>query len=135
MSEEKREETYYNSSGLPESSSGEVRVSNDVIASVAAFACKEIDGFNSLSEGFAAGLGKLLQGDLNEGVIVRNVNTLRDEYHTVEIDLSVVLNYGFPIQTIASKLQNIVKDKVESSCGVFVSRVNITISGIRFAEK
>ena len=53
---------------------------------------------------------------------------------TVTIDLSVVVQYGNPIFTVATNAMKAVKFRVEEILGMRVDRVNINVDGLRVGE-
>ncbi len=53
---------------------------------------------------------------------------------TVTIDLSVVVQYGTPIFTVATNAMKAVKFRVEEILGMRVDRVNINVDGLRVGE-
>lgn len=53
---------------------------------------------------------------------------------TVSVDLAVTLEYGFNIPTTCNKVQEKVKNAIETMTGFKVSDVNIRIVGIKMAE-
>lgn len=52
----------------------------------------------------------------------------------VAIDLSVVMEYGTPIFTVASNVMHAVKFQVERSLGLDVERVNVNVDGLRVSD-
>ena len=50
---------------------------------------------------------------------------------TITIDLSVVVEYGTPIFTVATNVMQTVKFRVEEILGMKVDRVNINVDGLR----
>lgn len=50
---------------------------------------------------------------------------------TLTIDLSVVVQYGTPIFTVATNVMQAVKFRVEEILGMHVERVNINVDGLR----
>jgi uncharacterized alkaline shock family protein YloU len=51
--------------------------------------------------------------------------------NTLTIDLSVVVQYGTPIFTVATNVMQTVKFRVEEILGMTVERVNINVDGLR----
>ena len=106
---------------------GSLKISKDVIVTIARTAAKEVDGVVSLTEGessrlFARGIGKKP---------VRVV--LSDDF--AEIDLQLVLKAGAKIPDVCSAVQSVVKDNVQTMTGIAVSKVNIVVAGISFPEE
>jgi uncharacterized alkaline shock family protein YloU len=53
---------------------------------------------------------------------------------TLTIDLSVVVQYGTPIFTVATNVMQTVKFRVEEILGMRVDRVNINVDGLRVSD-
>jgi uncharacterized alkaline shock family protein YloU len=53
---------------------------------------------------------------------------------TLTIDLSVVVEYGTPIFTVATNVMQTVKFRVEEILGMKVDRVNINVDGLHVSE-
>lgn len=104
---------------------GNIAISNDVIATIAAIAAKSIDGVygmvNSLTGGFAELLGKK---NPSKGVKV----TINDR--DVKIDMFVVVEYGVKIPDVAWEIQGKTKNEVEAMTGLNVTAVNVNIEGV-----
>ena len=104
---------------------GNISISTDVIATIAAIAAKSIDGvsgmINSLTGGFAELLGKK---NPSKGVKV-SING-RD----VKIDMYVVVEYGVKIPDVAWEIQGKTKNEVEAMTGLNVVAVNVNIEGV-----
>ncbi len=104
---------------------GNIAISNDVIATIAAIAAKSIDGVcgmvNSLTGGFAELLGKK---NPSKGVKV----TVNDR--DVKIDMFVVVEYGVKIPDVAWEIQGKTKSEVEAMTGLNVTAVNVNVEGV-----
>jgi uncharacterized alkaline shock family protein YloU len=109
---------------------GEIEISEDVVANIAAHCAARTPGVVELSEGFVGGIGKLLrhgfpgQAEASKGVKVEMAEK------SAVIDLSVAVREGHPIPTVAAALQRTVKEKVESMTGLQVERVNVFVRDI-----
>ena len=96
---------------------GQVKISNDVIATIAGLAAMEIDGVETTS----TFTDKLLK---NNGV------KIQIEEDEVSLDVMIIIDYGIVIQDVAPKVQENVKNTVETMTGLKVSQVNIHVQGI-----
>jgi uncharacterized alkaline shock family protein YloU len=109
---------------------GDIEISEDVVANIAAHCAARTPGVVELSEGIVGGLSKFLrhsfpgQGETSKGVKVEITEK------TAVIDLSIAIREGHPIPTVASALQRSVKEKVEAMTGLQVERVNVYVRGI-----
>lgn len=102
---------------------GQVKISNDVIATIAGLAALEVEGVETIT----TFTDKLLKN--NNGVKIQ----LEEE--DVNLDIMVMIDYGISIPDIALKIQENVKNTVETMTGLKVSQVNIHIQGISFKKE
>ncbi|SFL48237.1 Uncharacterized conserved protein YloU, alkaline shock protein (Asp23) family [Paenibacillus sp. 1_12] len=109
---------------------GIIRISDDVVSTIAGLAALETSGIAAMSGGISEGLAKRLSGkNVQRGVSV--------EVGQVEaaIDLRVIVNYGSKIQEVCSELQQNVRDAVENMTGLSVVEVNVKVEGVAFREE
>ena len=106
---------------------GSLKISEDVIATIASVATLEIEGVASLEQAvsnklFPRGIGKKpVQIDIS------------DDF--VQIDLHLNLKFGAKIGEVCKNVQQNVKDNVQTMTGMAVSKVNVMVSGITFLEE
>ncbi|WP_166238160.1 Asp23/Gls24 family envelope stress response protein [Paenibacillus turpanensis] len=108
---------------------GSVRVSDDVVSTIAGLAALDTPGIAAMSGGISEGLAKRLSGkNVQKGVTV--------EVGQVEaaVDLRVIVNYGVQIQEVCQDLQNNVKEAIENMTGLQVVEVNVKVEGVAFKE-
>lgn len=104
---------------------GNIKISDDVIATIATIAVSEVDGVHSMGGTFAGDIvEKFSKKSLTKGV----KSTVENE--EVALDLNVILKYGVRIPEIAWNIQENVKKSVESMTGLTVSKVNVRIVGV-----
>ncbi len=106
---------------------GNIRISDDVIATIASIATKEVEGVSGLSLSIAEELtSKFVKKISNKAVkVIENEDELT-------IDINVVVKYGTRIPDVSWEVQESVKKSVESMTGLNVSKVNIIVSGVDF---
>lgn len=102
---------------------GEVKISENVIRSIAGVAAKEVEGVAELAEPTRA-----LLLPSAAPVTVEVVNDL------VEITLRLVLMHGYRLTGIAEQVQQKVKENVQSMTGVIVSKVHVIAADIMFDD-
>lgn len=106
---------------------GNVKISSDVIASIAATAAQEVNGVAGLTSKIPTDIrGIMGMKNLAKGVRVELNN------NEVAIDLYISLRYGSKIQEVAQKIQENVKSAVDNMTGMDVTKVNVYIQGINF---
>ncbi len=107
---------------------GNVNISEDVIASIAAVSATEVDGVTGLVSGI--NFSELFGGKKASS---KGVKVLLDE-NQVAIDLFLSIRYGEVIPTIAAQIQDKVMSAVESMTGLVVSAVNVHVAGVSFEK-
>lgn len=113
-----------------EESIGNIKISVDVVSTIAGIAASEIEGVSCMHTSFAEGFAKKLGARRNASNGVK-VDMNAD---SVSIDLYIVVEYGIRIPELAWSVQENVKNSVETMTGLPVSKVNIHIEGISFAK-
>ena len=104
-----------------------VKISEEVIATIAGIAAADIQGVTSLSGGLADGIaGMLGRKNLAKGVKVE----LGEK--EVSIELSIIVEYGCKIHIIAKQAQGKVREAVENMTGLKVTGVDVNILGVNF---
>jgi uncharacterized alkaline shock family protein YloU len=110
-----------------ESAIGGIKINNEVIAVIAGRAATEVKGVAGMSGGVVDGLAKILgQKSLETGVKVE----VGEE--DININLSIVVDYGVSIPDVCSEIQMNVKRKVEQMAGRNVKSVDVSVQGIHF---
>lgn len=109
---------------------GLIRISDDVVATIAGLAALETPGIAAMSGGISEGLAKRLSGkNVQKGVSVEVGQT------EAAIDLRIIVHYGIPIQEVCRQLQLSVRESVENMTGLNVVEVNVKVEGVAFKEE
>lgn len=118
------ENNYWSTTG----DQGMIKISDDVVASIAALTAAETEGvsglYSSLTSDIASFLGKK---NLSKGV--------RVEFNgdNVAIEIGFLATYGCNIRDVAHNVQKAVKSSIESMTGLTVSSVNVHVGGVAFS--
>jgi len=106
---------------------GEIKISDEVIATIASIATKEIEGVSGLSLSLTDEIaskfvkknaGKAIKINSNEG--------------NITIEINVIVKYGVRIPDVSWEVQENVKKSVETMTGLTVEKVNIVVAGVNF---
>lgn len=109
---------------------GKVSIADDVVASIAGIAAIEVKGVSKLTGNISKELvAKLGKKNLAKGVKVDIIEG------TVDVDLSLELEYGNSIKTVSENVQIKVKQAIESMTGLVVGSVNVVVSGIKLEKE
>lgn len=111
-------------------SHGSIRISDDVVKIISGLAATEVAGVAGMSGGIAGDIVEKL-GRKN---LSRGVKAQVGEKEAV-IDIFVIVEYGSPIQEVATKIQANVKNAVESMTGLNVLEVNVNVQGVTFSSE
>nr|WP_314278508.1 Asp23/Gls24 family envelope stress response protein [uncultured Peptostreptococcus sp.] len=96
---------------------GQIKISNDVIQTIAGFAALEIDGIDK-STSFT---DKLFR---NHGIKV----SIENDKATIDISISV--KYGQAIPEVSLKVQESIVNAVETMAGLKVDKVNVHVDSL-----
>lgn len=102
-----------------------VKISEEVIATIAGIAASETENLASMSGGFVDGIAGILgRKSMGKGIKVEM------KENQVSIDLSIVMQYGCKIHEVARDMQSRVREAVESMTGMQVSAVSVHVLGV-----
>ena len=106
---------------------GEIRISDDVLATLAGKAAVGCYGIVGMASKRATdGLIELLGSDnLSKGIKVLS------QGNEIVIDLFIIVEYGISIAAVAQNVIDTVKYTVEKLTGTTVKKVNIKVEGVR----
>lgn len=107
-----------------------VRISDEVVATIAAIAAVEVDGVGGMC-GSRAGdiIEKLGKKNSAKGVKVDV------DGNNVKINMNMLVTYGYKIQNVCAEVQEAVKASVEGMTGLHVSEITILVQGILTPQK
>ena len=103
---------------------GNIKISEEVIIRISAISAREVEGVTGL--GSASGWGEFLgkKASLEKGIKVE----MTEDSTTIDVHVSV--KFGVKINEVAYKLQQVVKNAVESYAGLENITVNLFVDGI-----
>ena len=108
---------------------GDIQIADDVIAIIAGLAATEVEGVAKMYGNITNELvSKLGMKNLSKGVKV----AVSPE--DVKVDLSIELKYGYSVIDVSSKVQEKVKQAIETMTGLNVTKVTIRVAGVRMAD-
>ena len=104
---------------------GSILISEDVIASIAALAVREVEGVYGLSATATFDISSLLgKKNLRSGIRV----TIEEE--KVVISCNLVVKMGEAVMSVAKNVQESIMNEVSSMTGVCPAAVNVNVCGI-----
>lgn len=112
-----------------QSDQGSIRISEDVVASIAALAASETGGVSSLYSTLTSDIVNFLsKKNQSKGVRIE-----LGEGDTVRIEIGLLALFGHNICEVAKQVQQNVCSSVESMTGLRVIEVNVHVGGVVFA--
>ena len=102
---------------------GNIKISEEVVVRISAYAAREIDGVTGLGSGTS--LGDLL----NKSIPAKGIKVEMSENST-DIDVHINVKFGVKINEIGFKVQEAVKNAVEEYAGLENVTVNVYIDGL-----
>ncbi len=111
-----------------EESVGEVKIADEVVASIAAFATMDVEGVGSMG-GNVKEKGRLSMKSPSKGVKLEVLEGV------VTVTLTLNLVYGYSLIDVSSRIQEKVKTSIESMTGLKVADVNIRVAGVDVPEE
>lgn len=108
---------------------GLIKISEEVIGSIAAVAASDIPGVESLVGGFTSDIAGLLgkKSQTKGARVILNGDS-------VSVEMNVVLKYGYVLPDVAKKVQDAVSNAVESMTGLHVGAVNVHVTSVVFEK-
>lgn len=108
---------------------GTIKYANEVIAIIAGVAASEVDGI----------AGMCTSGGISD-IIGRNRNITRGVKvevggEEVSVELYIIVEYGSPIQKVASEVQENVRKAIETMTGLHVVNVDVHVQGVSFERE
>ncbi len=109
---------------------GSVRVANEVIASIAGLAAREIDGVVGLDEAAARHLGDWL----TRAAVYHGVRVAVDGERRIHLQVFLVVDSQARLVEVGDRVQDNVVEAVERMLGLQVAEVDIFVSGLAFED-
>lgn len=111
---------------VQEQEGGKILISEEVVASIAALAVREIEGVYGLSTTANFDISNILgKKNLRKGIRVTFSET--DE---IEISCNLIVKIGSAVMDVAKKVQEAISSEVEAMTGVKPGRVNVNVCGV-----
>ena len=104
---------------------GEIKIADDVVVAIASIAAQEVDGVGRTP----LGLGKTIMGYVGFKANEKSVKVdVADGI--VRVDLTINIKYGQSIPEVSKRVQEKVKNAIETMTGLSVADVNIKVAGL-----
>src|SRR6266508_787383 len=108
---------------------GEIHISPNAVATIAYYATMQSYGVVGLApKNLADGLVHSITREPTRGV------TVRYNGEDIDIDINVIIEYGTRITSVATRVANTVRFRVERALGLKVNTVNVHVAGLRISD-
>ena len=107
---------------------GNIHISEEVLAVIAAAAAMEVEGVGSLAANLGSDIAELLGGKKN---LSKGIHIAVEE-ESIRVDVSLLIKYGYTIIDVAKEVQNAVYSAIENTSGLTVECVNVHVLGVAF---
>ena len=109
---------------------GNVKIADDVIAMIAGLAATEVPGVATM----AGNVGNNLLSRVGINNLIKG-SRIAVSGRMVKVDVAIIVEYGYNIPSISAKVQDKVKQSIESMTGLNVTDVNVKIAGVDLKGK
>jgi uncharacterized alkaline shock family protein YloU len=109
---------------------GTITYATEVISTIVGVATTEVEGITSMAG--SATISELLSGrpkNLSRGV---KVEVGAEE---VAVDVSVIVDYGMPIQVVGRNVQENIRKSIETMTGLHIIKVDVHVLGVSFEKE
>ena len=106
----------------------ELSVNTEVLEKMAEIAAKEVEGVKGLSKKAIDLKGAVKSKTPFKGVKVENVNG------AIKINVYICVANEAHVKEVAEKVQENVKDKIQTMTGTAVTKVNVSVADVDFEE-
>ena len=110
---------------------GSIKISEDVVASIAAVATSETDGVSGLYSSFTNDIVSFL----GKKTPTKGVKVTFHSDNTVDVDICYLACFGSNICDVAKNVQENVKSAVESMTNLDIGNINIHVAGVTFNKE
>ena len=105
---------------------GQVIIADEVIATIAGVAASEIAGVVGFKGNLITSINEMVGKKVfSKGIKIQNSTDI------INIEVEIIIDYGFKIPEVAAEVQEAVKTQVEAMTGLTVESTTIKICGIK----
>ncbi len=108
---------------------GDVKIAEDVVAIIAGLAATEVEGVSSMAGNITNEIvAKLGMKNLSKGIQIEIMD------NEIKIDVAINIAYGYAIPEVSEKVQEKVRNAIETMTGANVCAVNVRIASVDMEE-
>ncbi len=110
---------------------GNIHISGDVLAVMAAAAALEVEGVGSLSANLGNDIVEMLGGKKN---LAKGIRITTNEDGSLNVEISILVKYGYTILDVAKQVQDTIQASIDSMSGLTAASVNVNVTGVTFEK-
>ena len=115
-------------------SKGKTTIHDQVVTKVAGLAIRDIEGVYALGSAMGRAMGSIRQAVGGSEKVEQGVSVEVGETEAA-IDLSLIVEYPYPVHEVADKVRNAVFEAVEGLVGLKVTEVNIDVTDVHLPDE
>ena len=104
---------------------GEIQIADEVVAITAGLTATEVEGVSSM----AGNITNDIISRLGPKNLARGIRVFMDN-RKVSVDVALNISYGYSIPEVSAKVQEKVKNAIETMTGLDVAAVNVRIAEV-----
>jgi uncharacterized alkaline shock family protein YloU len=105
---------------------GNIKISDEAIASIASIAAKQVDGVIDMDGGPVGTLAETL-GVKNE---LKGIKIDMGK-ESVSVEINLIVAFGSDVSEIATAVQEKIKEAIENMTGLSVEKINVNINRVK----
>ena len=106
---------------------GTVRISPEVLATIARLTARSVSGVNRMSRDLGSGMDRFLRGKSDDGVRIEVIDD------AVQVDLHIVASSSVNLYELGRKIQSQVSRAIKDMVGMPVLAVNVHVEDVETA--
>ncbi len=120
---------------LDATSNGSVYFVSDVLATIAGLAVTEVEGVANTVSGSGSFVDMFARkAQSNSKNLTRGIK-VEVAGNDVTVNVTIIVEYGFPVPEVASDIQENVKKAIETMTGMNVKSVDVHVQGVSFERE
>lgn len=112
-----------------ENSTGNIKISNDVVAAIASVSAEEVNGVAHMYTSIPDVIAEKFAGKKNQS---KGVKVSVDE-NGISLELVIVADFGVRLREVCEAVQNNVRQNVGTMTGMTVTQVNVRVENVSFS--
>lgn len=113
-------------------SNANITISNDVITTIVTTAAKEVEGVIGIQNSLETNFSKIFNKKKVMNGVEANVS---EDGKSIDINCDICVEFGYELTPIGLKVQEKIKDAIETMTSYNVSKVNVKVANVKEVSK